>query len=165
MVIHWKGGAHTEATIPLLRRHPQQTSDAALHVVHKMAPYYGDEDIARVLNQEGHRTGQGNAWDASRVASLRQKHDIAGRQRTVPRPGFITLGAAERLVGVSDRTITKLIASGIIHAEQSVPRAPWMIREADLHSERVQAVLEHLRKTGRLPPAGDPTNPQAELLH
>jgi len=165
MVIHWKGGAHTEVTIPWVRTHPQQTSVAALDVVAKMAPYYGDEDIARVLNQDGYRTGQGNAWDASRVSSLRQKHNIAGRQRTLPRPGFITLCAAERLLGVSDRTITKLIASGVIHAEQPVPRAPWMIDAADLDSPRVRAVLEHLKKTGRLPSAGDPANQQGELLH
>lgn len=164
MVIHWKGGAHTLLEIPWTRRHPQATALEAIDIVRKMAERFGDEDIARVLNQEGYHTGQGNTWTSFRVRSLRHKHDIRGRQRTLERPGFVSLGAAITLSGVSDSTLLKLIKHGIIYAEQVVPRAPWEIREADLHSDRVRQLLAGLRSTGRLPNLGDPANEQRELF-
>lgn len=163
MVMHWKGGAHTETEIRW-DRYPQRTSLEAIDIVRKMAEAYGDEDIARVLNQQGHRTGQGNHWDASRVASLRQKHGIAGRRRTEAREGFVSMAAAHKLIGVSDRTILKLIKHGLVRAEQAVPHAPWLINEEDLRSDRVRELLEQLRKTGRLRISGGPTNNQREFF-
>lgn len=164
MVIHWKGGAHTDLEIPWSRRHPQETAPDAVDIIRKMAKRFGDEDIARVLNQEGYRTGQGNQWEAPRVASLRNKHDIPGRRRTEPRAGFISLNAAIEFVGVSDQTILKLIKRGLIYAEQVVPRAPWEIRESDLRSDRVSQIIQHLQRTGRLPNLGDSTDRQHELF-
>jgi DNA invertase Pin-like site-specific DNA recombinase len=164
MVIHWKGGAHTLTEIPCDQRHPQQTSVEAVDIVRKMAEHYGDEDIARVLNQRGYRTGQGNHWEASRVASLRQKHQVIGRRRTQPRPGLVSMSAAVEITGVSDRTVLKLIKRGLVRAEQAVAHAPWLICEEDLRSDRVRKLIERLRSTGRLPVAGGPTSKQKELF-
>jgi hypothetical protein len=47
---------------------------------------------------------------------------------------------------------------------QVVPFAPWEIRRADLDSERVRAVVEHMKRTGRLVLA-DPSGEQGELFH
>jgi DNA invertase Pin-like site-specific DNA recombinase len=165
MVIHWKGGAHTATEIPGDRRHARATSLEAIDILRKMAEqHYGDEDIARVLNQQGHHTGQGNHWDVSRVASFRQKHAIPGRRRTQPRPGLISMNAAVELTGTSDRTILNLIRRGVVRAEQAVAHAPWLIHEEDLHSDRVRQLLEGLRSTGRLPLVGGPANKQRNFF-
>ena len=164
MLIHWSGGTHTKIMIPHNVRSPNETDDGAIEIVKKMAVRFGDEDIARVLNQEGYRTGQGNEWNVRRVASLRWKHNVPGRRVTLPRPGFLSLSAAAAQTGASDTTLLKLIRRGIIYAEQIVPRAPWEIRQSDLDSNRVSQMLDHLRAHGRLPRSVGPAENQRELF-
>ncbi len=59
-IVHWKGGSHT--TFAMQKPNPKtltKTVDADLEVIRKMAARYGDDDIARVLNKLGRRTGKG----------------------------------------------------------------------------------------------------------
>jgi DNA invertase Pin-like site-specific DNA recombinase len=56
-IIHWKGGSHTtfEMDKPNART-ASRTADADLDVIRKMAPRYGDDVIAGVLNKQGRPT-------------------------------------------------------------------------------------------------------------
>ncbi len=46
---------------------------------------------------------------------------------------------------------------------QVVPFAPWEIRRADLETQQVRAILDHLKRTGRLL-VGDPLDQQRQLF-
>ena len=128
-----------------------------------MAPRYGDADIARVLNKLGRRTGKGQPWCHVAVKTARRNHAIDGRSETLADPELLTLQAAARSTGTSDTTIKKLVGAGVLPMRQVVPFAPWEIRRADLETEPVRAVLEHLKRTGRLL-LGDPSGKQRELF-
>jgi hypothetical protein len=45
-----------------------------VELIKRMALRYGDDEIARVLNKLGRRTGKGNRWSQARVATVRRKH-------------------------------------------------------------------------------------------
>jgi len=151
LVIHWKGGCHTEFEMP---KPPSgvglKTSMEDLEIIRKMAARYGDADIARVLNKLGRRTATGKRWNTFRVQTIRGKYSIAGHTQKVENPDILSLGQAARYLGVSQTTIKRLVASGALKKDQAVPWAPWEIRRAELESEKIQRVVGAIRETGKL---------------
>src|SRR5262249_7304274 len=60
LVIHWKGGAHTQ----LAMERPRSATETAtpletLEIIRRMAVRHGDDQIASVLNRLGYSTGKG----------------------------------------------------------------------------------------------------------
>jgi hypothetical protein len=64
LVIHWKGGSHTEIRVPRRRRgyNNAHTDKGLIESVGLLANICDDEFIAGVLNHNGHETGRGNRW-------------------------------------------------------------------------------------------------------
>ncbi len=150
-IVHWKGGCHTAFEMEKVTpKTASKTAGADLEVIGKMAPRYGDDVIARVLNKLGRRTGKGKPWSQMAVKSARHNHGIEGHTRSVDDPEVLTLQGAARYTATSDTTIKNLVDGGVLRMQQAAPFAPWEIRRADLDSEPVRAILDHLKETGRL---------------
>lgn len=150
-VIHWKGGVHTELTMP--RPKPsaaQTTSMESLEIIRKMAVRYGDDQIASVLNRLGHRTGKELRWNQTRVKTARRNHGIAGQKRAPCDPDILSLSAAAKYCRVSNKSIERLVERGVLPMQQVAPRAPWEIRRADLERDPVKSILDRLQSTGKL---------------
>jgi DNA invertase Pin-like site-specific DNA recombinase len=163
-IVHWKGGSHTAFEMAKVSpKTVHRTTDADLEVIRKMAPRYGDDAIARVLNKLGRRTGKGKPWSEIAVKTARRNHDIEGCARSLVDPNVLTLNGAARYTNTSDTTIKKLVDGGILPMRQVVPFAPWEIMRTDLDSERVRMVLARLTQTGRVV-LGDPSDTQPELF-
>jgi hypothetical protein len=73
LVVHWKGGVHTELRLPRRRRgqNSSQTSREIIDAVRMLVRICSDDLIAGVLNRNGLLTGRGNRWTRERVTSLR----------------------------------------------------------------------------------------------
>jgi len=165
LLIHWQGGCHTEFTMARPRSgREQQTRLEDVEVIRQLAVRYGDDDIARVLNKLGRRTGKDKRWNAQRVRTARSTYAILGHYRTVPDPEVLTLGRAAKHCGVSQGTIMRLVSSGILPKHQIIPWAPWEIRQADLDSPKVRQVLTRLRETGKSGLRGVPPTNQQTLF-
>jgi hypothetical protein len=165
-VIHWKGSLHTEFR---MLKPPsaagQKTSYDDLEIIRAMAARYGDDEIARVLANHGRRTGKGRPWSEQSVRTARRNHGIAGQKRTKKDPEIFNLEQAWRYCDVSDATIKRLVAAGLVEARQVVPWAPWEILKSDLDSGPVREILKTLRETGKLVlPKGATVGRQLPLL-
>ena len=162
--IHWKGGVHTQLQMNRPRSATETaTSIEALDIIRRMAVHHGDNEIASVLNRLGYSTGKGNRWNQNRVATARKNHTIAGQKRALPDPERVSLNEAARLCGVSHRSIERLVEAGLLSREQVAPRAPWLIRRADLNADPVHSIFKQLRRTGKLILPGDRTESQPAL--
>ena len=149
-VVHWKGGAHTAFEVPKPRHHPHKTAEEPLEIIRKMAPRYGDDAISAVLNKLGHRTGKGLRWKGHRVTTTRYRYGIEGKRWRDPDPEVFSLTRAAKHCGVSEGTIRRLVASGLLEKQQIVLYAPWEIRRADLDAEPIRSLVERCRASGRL---------------
>ena len=164
-VIHWKGGVHTELTMPRPKSSAaQKTSMESLEIIRKMAVRYGDDQIASVLNRLGHRTGKGLRWNQTRVKTARRNHGIAGQKRAKVDPDILSLSAAAKYCRVSNKSIERLVERGVLPMQQVAPRAPWEIRRADLDAEPVKSILDRLRSTGKLIIEGGDSADQLQLF-
>jgi len=151
LIIHWKGGTHTQ----LVMERPRSATETAtpmeaLEIIRRMAVRHGDDQIASVLNRLGYSTGKGKRWNQTRVATARRNHSIAGQKRALPNPERVSLSEAARICGVSHRTIERLVEAGLLKREQATPRAPWEIRRADLNAEPVRSIIDRLLRSGKL---------------
>ena len=164
-IIHWQGGSHTSFEMPK----PQwgiadKTAPDTIELIRQMAARYSDEEIARVLNKHGRRTGKGNRWTTNRVGAARRRYVIAGHRRPCPDPEVFSLQRAARYCGVSSTTIKRLVASGVLKRDQVAPWAPWEIKRADLESEVIRQALAHLQAAGKLPVVGNDSATQQTLF-
>jgi hypothetical protein len=163
-IVHWKGGSHTAFDMEKVSpKTVHRTADADLEVIRKMAPRYGDDAIARVLNKLGRRTGKDKPWSETAVKTARRNHGIDGCARSLVDPEVLTLKGAARYTNTSDTTIKKMVEAGVLPMRQVVPFAPWEIQRADLDSERVRVVLARLKQTGRVV-LGDTSDTQPQLF-
>jgi hypothetical protein len=166
VIIHGHGGCHTRFDMR------KRIEGALLHktawedveLIRHMARRYRDDEMARVLSKLGQRTGQGNRWTQSRVASVRKKPAIPAPDPAPRDPNLLTLGQARNYCGVSDTTLRRLIDEKILAFEQVAPYAPLEIKRTDLDSEPVASILERLRTTGKLILEGDTLTKQPCLF-
>ena len=159
LVIRWAGEDHTALRVRRNRtgQHRWRMDADVVELVRAMARQMPDMAIAAALNRAGKTTAKGNSWTRSRVASLRNDHSIAAyREGESVERGEATLNEAAETLAVSPATVRRLIAEGVLPANQICKGAPWVIRTADIQLAEVVSASERRRKRApRSPPSGD----------
>src|SRR6266853_3337345 len=120
LVIHWKGGQHSELRVRKLRtgEHGCNTPEQALAVMRSMAGRWSDEQIAASLNRMGMPTGQGKTWTAHRVSSPRRVHGIHAYRSAEKNGEWLTMSEAATTLGVTNHRIRRLIKFRLLAAGQ-----------------------------------------------
>lgn len=151
LVVHWKGGRHTELRVkkPKTGEHGAKTSDEALAIIREMAGRWSDGSIAASLNRMGIRTGQDKTWNAKRVSSIRRVNNIHGYLSADKDSPWRTMSEAAKELGVTNHVIRRLIKDGILPAKQVVDGAPYQIRTEDLQSDQVIQALRRKKRPCR----------------
>jgi DNA invertase Pin-like site-specific DNA recombinase len=144
--LHWDGGVHTELLIAKNRsgHHSRVASQDTLELIRELAKVCRDSKIAAILNRLGHRTGCGNSWKQSRVASLRQHHQIPICAMSDER-AWLSLAEAAVKLGVSVTVVRRLIRDKILPANQVVACAPYIIERESLNLPAVRAAVRAVR--------------------
>jgi len=149
LVIHWKGGVHTELRLPRRRRgqNNSQAPKALIDAVIALARICSDDLIAGILNRNGMLTGRGNRWTRERVTALRSHHHISAYSSDkATAEGWMNLTKAATFVGVSSRTLRLAVDRGEIEAEHPLPDGPWIFRKRVLESEAAIQFAQRVRR-------------------
>jgi hypothetical protein len=163
VVIHWKGGVHTELRLPRRRRGQNTTRNSreAIEAVRVLARICTDQAIAGFLNRNGMLTGRGNRWTQERVTALRSHHDIACycADQRCSQPWMNLTETAQHL-HMSSRTVRIAAERGDIAAEHPLPDGPWVFNRDELNSAQSTSFAERVarRQAGAaVPGAGQAT--------
>jgi DNA invertase Pin-like site-specific DNA recombinase len=148
LVVHWKGGVHSELRVRRRCRgsNSLHTSKEIVGAVRLLVRICSDDQIASVLSRNGLRTGKGNRWTRERVASLRSKHKIARISETQRRSeGWMTLTQAAAFAQVSTTTLRTAVDRGKVKAQHPLSDGPWIFKREDLERPDAQELFNRVR--------------------
>jgi hypothetical protein len=158
LVIHWKGGVHTELCVPRRRRgQAANTSKEVVEAVRVLARICSDDVLAGALNRNGLRTGRGNRWTRERVTSLRTYHKIpCYSPEKRKQEGWLNLTESAALLGISTRTLRLAVERGEIRGEHPLTDGPWLFNRQDLETEAAKTVVVRAKIRNSNPAVPDP---------
>jgi len=139
--ILWAGGAVTEQIVHLPKvRSKRHTSLDIVELVRQLAKKFTDDQIARILIRQGHKTATGLTFNAHKVANLRRNYGIPRYKKPKgQQPKSYTAQQAARILQVSVPTIHNWLNAGFIKGEQLTKGAPWEIFLTDEDIKRLTA--------------------------
>lgn len=115
-----------------------------------------DKEIAQMLNAEGFMSARGGTFSGGNVWHLRKRWDIptvkingsGSNPAQWPDATYSVHGAAE-LLGVTQQTIFKYLARGIIQGKQLTKGQPWQIDLCDKQIDDLQTQVQRNRRSRR----------------
>ena len=157
LVLHWKGGVHTELSVARNRPGKKycETSVTALELIEELSKVTSDQAIAATLNRLGFKTGGGKTWRLHSVHNARHIHRLTNYRK---QKAWVTIEKAAKELEVSDTVIRRLIKESVLPAKQVVPSTPWIIDRESLLLPAVIAATIAVRQ-GRQLPTADPKQP------
>jgi hypothetical protein len=154
LVIHWKGGLHTEVRVPRRRRgyNNAHTDKALVEAVSILAKTCSDDLIAGVLNRNGHKTGRGNRWTRERVTALRSHHEIPcySPERKVLE-GWMNLTEAAGFLKLSPRTVRLAVEAGELSADHPLSDGPWIFNRKELSTSAAERLTHRVHRGSKRP--------------
>jgi hypothetical protein len=151
LVIHWKGGVHTELRLPRRRRGQNRThtSPEIVDAVRTLAHVCSDDLLANALNRSGLLTGHKNRWTRERVTALRGHHQIPCYDRDWRgSEGWMNLTEAAQVLGISPRTLRLAVERGEIEADHPLADGPWVFKRSVLETPAAAALVARVRRHG-----------------
>lgn len=137
IIIYWRTGARTETSFTILRGTDYtRTNFAVVDLVRHLALELGDREIAVRLNEAGHKTGQGMAFNFRNVRALRKSYDITSLLPERPRHSTIAMRGDGRysvkslaeMLNVPVPTVLEWREEGRFDAIQYSPKGTWWIK-------------------------------------
>ncbi len=158
LVLHWKGGVHTELSVVRTRPGKKhcETSVTALELIEELSKVCSDQAIAATLNRLGFKTGGKKTWRLHSVHNARYIHRLTNYRKE---NAWVAVEQASKELGVSHTVIRRLIREGTLPASQVVESTPWIIDRKSLTLAAVQTAVEAVR-SGRQLPKRDPKQPE-----
>ncbi|MEO2019063.1 MAG: recombinase family protein [Fuerstiella sp.] len=157
LVIHWKGGVHTELRVPRRKRGAAtRTCPDVIDAVRILARVSTDRMIAGFFNRNGLKTGRGHRWTQERVTALRTYHKIANHcPKKKEQEGWLNLTEAAAFLKLSSRTVRLAVERKEIVGEHPLPDGPWVFRRDNLVSAAAISLVQrtHHRKNTPAVPA------------
>ncbi len=148
LVIHWKGGVHTELRLPRRRRGHSagHTSKEIVEAVRTLAHVCSDDVIAGILNRNALATGRGNRWTRELVTSLRSKSQIPCYKSEYSNQ-WLTLTKAAQSLSISPITLRMAVERGEIAAEHPLQDGPWIFSRTALESEAAKTLVRRVQRS------------------
>jgi hypothetical protein len=116
--IRFRGGQTRSLSLPIPPRaaHLYKTNPDTLALVDRLLDDHTDSEVADALNQAGHRSGRGGAFDTHKIIELRRCNGLASHRERLASKGLLTRAEAAAALGVHPNTITKWYARGLLVA-------------------------------------------------
>ena len=158
LLIHWKGGVHTDLRLPKRRRGQRNSTSADIIVaVRQLVLIANDDLIAGILNRNRLVTGHGNRWTRERLTALRSHHKIPGFQPAADgQEPWLNLSNAARVLGIAAKTLRLAADAGEIEGIHPLPEGPWIFSRSVLGAPAAQRIVDRARQNPKYPAGSNP---------
>lgn len=163
LVVHWKGGRHSETRMARLRtgRYPAERQPSPVDVLTRLAGRWPDRELAVTMNRMRCRNEKGETWTTGRVRELRERLGLPAFDPSAHHVATISADEAARRLSICIGSVHRLIRERVLPAEQLMPSAPWQIPLAALDSDAVRIGVQRIaqRRPHRRQRSGDFATP------
>jgi excisionase family DNA binding protein len=155
--VHWTGGHHTDLVEPRRRRNQKVRMADLVATFEVLRKVMSDSSVAATLNRARVRDPSGRTWSAATVKNFRGKHGISGfSKRRQEQQGWLTQAEAANRLSISAMSVTRLVRSGVLPAEQPGCGLPAVITASDLDLAAVKTTVMALKDSPNRPLTDDP---------
>ncbi len=126
--VRFRGGTTRSLTLPLPKCawELRQTPANVLREIDELAAHHTDEEVAAILNERGHRSGEGLAFHGKLVLRLRRDHGLKSRFQHLRDAGLLTRGEVARMLKIAVSTVKTWRARGLLHAERCNDKGEYL---------------------------------------
>lgn len=145
LAVHWKGGMHTDISVPKFRtgENATDTSHEVVDVIRTLALVCSDKTIAAWLGRNEIKTGRGGRWTWKQVASVRNYRSIPPASK---QPGaWLTLRAASVLSGINRKMLADAATRGLVDGLHPLPVGPWVFSRETIEKLDGERLRKQLR--------------------
>ncbi len=155
LLLHWAGGRHSELRVKknATGKHRRCTAVETIDVIRRMAGRFSDQQIAATLNRLGPRTGTDHTWTEGRVRSARHYHQLPSYDAKRQDGRILTLEEVAARLGISPKSVRRMIEQKKLAATQVVACAPWQIPAEALDTDAVRQAVRDIKSGVRRPQA------------
>lgn len=155
--VHWRGGHHTSLVEPRRRRTQRLQMDDLSTAIELLRKVMTDSSLAAALNRVRLRDPSGRTWTGRTVKSFRAKRGIAGfSKRAKEKHGWLTQAEAANQLSISAMSVTRLVRSGVLPAEQAAAGLPALITAQDMELPAVKSAVQALKTSPNRALTDDP---------
>jgi DNA invertase Pin-like site-specific DNA recombinase len=146
LVIHWKGGLHSSASVAKFGpgKKAADLSVDVVEVIAILARVCSDKTIAAYLTRSGVKPAVGTRWTWKKVAGARNYRGIPPASKQ-PHGLWLTLGAAAKAIGLDRNVLSEAASRGLVAAEHPLPNGPWVFARDALSKLDVSELRRRLR--------------------
>jgi hypothetical protein len=137
--VRFRGGSTRTLTLPVPRRvwEVTQTSAAVMAEVDTLLDSYTPGRIATILNEHGHRSGNGRLFTRQMIADLVKDHDsLKSRYDRLRAKGFLTQEEMAERLGITPHTVRTWAQHGVLRAHPYTDRQQCLYEPPGAHPPR-----------------------------
>jgi DNA invertase Pin-like site-specific DNA recombinase len=119
--IRFRGGAAQTRTLPVPQRSYKswETDPKIVALIDQWLDGHSDEQVANRLNEQGFRSGKGNAFNRITITNIRTSYALKGRYERLREKGLLTLSEISRQLEVERHTIRIWRCHGLLKAQHT----------------------------------------------
>lgn len=118
--VRFRGGVTRSVTLPLAQSAWQlrKTSREVVAEIDALLDEHTEGEIARILNERGHLSGEGKPFHTKMVKRLRRNYELKARYNRLRDAGMLTLHEIAVQLGIAPQTVKIWRARGLLRAHE-----------------------------------------------
>jgi DNA invertase Pin-like site-specific DNA recombinase len=129
--LRFRGGTTHSLTLPLPKRawEVRQTPPDLIREIDAMAELHTDNEIVKLLNDRGQKSGDGSPFTRAIIQHLRHAHRLKTREQRLREAGMLTTTEIASALGVSTCTIKIWRARGLLRGLPYNDKGEWLYQK------------------------------------
>jgi len=155
--VRFRGGQTTSLALPLppTAWQARQTHPDTLALLDRLLDQHTDNETAALLNQAGHRSGEGKPFTGRIVLVLRRDHQLASHAQRLRATGLLTLSEIAARLDVHPGTIKTWQRAGLLTSQKANDKNERLYQPPEPGDPRL------VKQQGRPLTEREPTQPYA----
>jgi len=134
--VRFKGGTTTTLTLPKPKQVQEKyrTLQEVIEQIRELAKHHTDKQIAKILNERGHRSGRGRAFNFNIIKNLRQRYRVKSCYEHLRESGMLNATEMAARLDLCVETVWAWRSAGLLEAHLANDRKQYLFEPPGIDS-------------------------------